>query len=1128
MSDYVASGRKVNITLRGGEVRTWENCPTELLAIWFPHRPPPTQALKITFDLSAPELQAIKTCIDAYVQSTSGFHRYIQEQSHALPPLCHAAHVIKHEALCKAIGMQIRERIHGQRYDAIKQAFDFRDSALDAMKYSVTEEHRKLYPELEELEILRMLHISANVADQCQQQISVCSSCERQVASRTGHLVTKVTTSLQSITRVFFGSQSTASSDAESTEESASAGVNPFQQPAPAVDKHSCRLCGLIVCSSCSQHTIRVRTPFLQAVNKLVQSYFEVGINHVVDRVSAGTEYAQARICNSCFVTNQLGTKDLANVFRIAELDLLDLHVLSQAPWSWRMAAGVLTKQVLQIKDQLLPESLLAADVVELLRYNQNWFAGHSEWMVTLLKAYNLDHNIEDRQLLATMLRKSEKSRRAAVTFTSAASTAGEGPSPDRTVVPLSLDRLETVTGAPQQSQSQIQAEGDSSDDSAYLQSLAPPHWPASIPSLADGLEHGLQQGSSGTGSATGAPQGPPQPAIFHVGGTGSDGATQGSEAGSDTGAPQEPSQPAILHIDVTGSDDATQGGSTTPTTPSPGLQRGATQTVDLSQSDSSGAPPPTTPHAPVLQPMTQREQSEHHRALYAAAKHSDEYLCEILGCHGCTPCLLATDSISVLHRVVAHSELLELVLIPLQQAPIEDHLLFLPVYLQCLLQIPVYQVAQNKLWLFLLGIAKASLDFAYEFYLLLDIQATKPSNVAVTRMVRLLFANLPPETIEHLDHAFTTIDILRHVCPSKVTATGDVQTQLDTIALDGGFANCLLPTHLDVAVSKVSSVACGGGTNGMRRITFNVPSLDTNPAAAGAASTATPSSATSSTASSPSSMRSSAVLSDSFSRSRHGSFVGKRKGSGTEVNPAPSPPAIGLKYESVMPDYVAQKLIAFISKIVSDKFGCQLSPAFNVVPLRGNFGIVEWVNGTSTLAGLQRDGSLARRLIRNTEQDDQTRRRFSASLVVCAIATKFLGIGDRHPDNYLFSSSSELFHVDFGHIGGSEPKPFCAVELGLSEDVIRLLGTDDMVKDISEAFIEVSKYLHFIVTTLRSLHTLDVANARGYPYMDNYFETHVQMRPDYLVDTIIIDMLRGDHFKMLVVNIQRDYLRFR
>lgn len=56
-----------------------------------------------------------------------------------------------------------------------------------------------------------------------------------------------------------------------------------------------------------------------------------------------------------------------------------------------------------------------------------------------------------------------------------------------------------------------------------------------------------------------------------------------------------------------------------------------------------------------------------------------------------------------------------------------------------------------------------------------------------------------------------------------------------------------------------------------------------------------------------------------------------------------------------------------------------------------------------------------------------------------------FLGVGDRHLDNLLLTTSGKLFHIDFGYILGRDPK-LMPPPMKLSKEMVDAMGGDSSV----------------------------------------------------------------------------------
>lgn len=81
----------------------------------------------------------------------------------------------------------------------------------------------------------------------------------------------------------------------------------------------------------------------------------------------------------------------------------------------------------------------------------------------------------------------------------------------------------------------------------------------------------------------------------------------------------------------------------------------------------------------------------------------------------------------------------------------------------------------------------------------------------------------------------------------------------------------------------------------------------------------------------------------------------------------------------------------------------------------------------------------------------------FTRSCAGFCVATYVLGIGDRHPDNIMVSTTGKLFHIDFGHFLGHFKK-----KLGIRRERVPFVLTEDFTRVIAHGSATPSETVYF------------------------------------------------------------------
>lgn len=132
-------------------------------------------------------------------------------------------------------------------------------------------------------------------------------------------------------------------------------------------------------------------------------------------------------------------------------------------------------------------------------------------------------------------------------------------------------------------------------------------------------------------------------------------------------------------------------------------------------------------------------------------------------------------------------------------------------------------------------------------------------------------------------------------------------------------------------------------------------------------------------------------------------------------------------KREDVRKDQIIMNLIQLIDIILKKEWNLDLGiVTYNILPTDKNAGIIEIINKSETLYGIQENlqSSILNYILTNNENATvkDIRRIFINSTAIYCVITYLFGVGDRHLDNIMITTNGNLFHIDYGYILGNDP----------------------------------------------------------------------------------------------------------
>lgn len=145
--------------------------------------------------------------------------------------------------------------------------------------------------------------------------------------------------------------------------------------------------------------------------------------------------------------------------------------------------------------------------------------------------------------------------------------------------------------------------------------------------------------------------------------------------------------------------------------------------------------------------------------------------------------------------------------------------------------------------------------------------------------------------------------------------------------------------------------------------------------------------------------------------------------------------------------DQLILQMITLIDKLLrKENLDLKLTP-YRVLATSSKHGFLQFVDSVTVAEALAAEGSIQNFFKKYHPQENgpfgiapEIMDTYVRSCAGYCVITYLLGVGDRHLDNLLLTTSGKLFHIDFGYILGRDPKPL-PPPMKLSKEMVEAMG---------------------------------------------------------------------------------------
>ncbi|KAG7203552.1 hypothetical protein KM043_013600 [Ampulex compressa] len=174
--------------------------------------------------------------------------------------------------------------------------------------------------------------------------------------------------------------------------------------------------------------------------------------------------------------------------------------------------------------------------------------------------------------------------------------------------------------------------------------------------------------------------------------------------------------------------------------------------------------------------------------------------------------------------------------------------------------------------------------------------------------------------------------------------------------------------------------------------------------------------------------------------------------------------------------DQLILQTIALMDKLLRrENLDLKLTP-YRVLATSTRHGFLQFIESTTVAEVLASEGSILNFFRKHHPSEtgpygvlSEVMDTYVRSCAGYCIITYVLGVGDRHLDNLLLTTSGKLFHIDFGYILGRDPKPL-PPPMKLSKEMVEAMGGvgsdhyQEFRKQCYTAFLHLRRHANLIL----------------------------------------------------------------